>query len=99
MAANSGLGVDASGAPVIDPTENVKALVEAEIRHLSEMASLRAEHAKDIREIETKRLDAIRQVDVMNASSTADRALVAIQTLATQTATNAETLRALVATT
>jgi len=37
-----GLGVDALGGPVIDPTENVKALMEASITSLSEQSELRA---------------------------------------------------------
>jgi hypothetical protein len=123
-----GLGVDAEGGPVIDPTENVKALSEASTtrqddlraaqntlvneqiraikevvdiraRHTSEITQLRADHAKEIRGLESDRLDKIRQVDVLAGNTAADRALVAIQTLATVTAGNAETLRAMVAST
>jgi hypothetical protein len=106
-----GLGVDASGNPVIDPTENVISLTEAankrqddlreaqdkyttaEIRHLQQIGALRAEHAREIREMESRRLDAIRQVDVNAVKTEADRALAAIQTLAATTTVNAETLR------
>lgn len=107
----AGIGVDASGGAVVDPTANVIALNEAGLKrqddlrtaaerfmeaasaHLKEMAGLRAEYSKDIRELESRRLDAIRQVDVTAVKTEADRALAAIQTLAAQTATNAENLR------
>ncbi len=118
----AGLGVDAQGGPVIDPTENVLTLVEAavsrlddlrasesrriddlreakekfhdsEVEHLRTMATLRAEHARDINEKESRRLDAIRQVDVLAVSTAADRAAAAISALAATTAANAENLR------
>ena len=107
----AGLGVDRAGGPVVDPTENVIALVEAAIKrlddmrdassdlqqariaHLAELSKLRAEFSKEIRQLESDRLNAIRQVDVTAVKTEADRALAAIQTLAATTATNAETLR------
>jgi hypothetical protein len=112
-----GIGVDAFGGGVIDPTKNVLDLTEAanqrqddlrdltnrytdaRIRALEQIATLRADHAREIRELDADRLEKIRQVDVLNAGAAADRALVAIQTQATVTATNAETLRAMVSTT
>jgi hypothetical protein len=117
QAGAAGVGVDAAGGPVIDPTENVIALNEAankrqddlrEItnRHLDakitaveQIATLRAEHAREIRGLESDRLDKIRQVDVLAGNTAADRALIAIQTLAATTTANAETLRAMVANT
>ena len=60
---------------------------------------LRAEHSKEIRQSESDRLDKIRQVDVLAGNTAADRALVAIQTLAATTTANAETLRSLVSST
>ena len=66
---------------------------EAEIRHLQEMAKLRAAHATEIRQMETERLDSIRQVDVLARNTAADRAQDAINALAATTATNAENLR------
>lgn len=113
----NGLGVDASGGPVIDPTENVVALSEAatkrqddlreltvkmfqaEVNHLHDMTSLRAEHAKEIGAMEANRLNSIRQVDVLAVSTTAAQAQTAIQTLAATTAASAETLRNALATT
>lgn len=79
--------------------------IDAEIRTLAIQVEglekrmiLRAEHAKEIRVLETERVNAIRQVDVLAGNTAADRALVAIQTLATQTTAERETLRNLVTT-
>jgi hypothetical protein len=113
-----GIGVDSNGAPLIDPTQNVKDLTEAanlrqddlrelndrridaEIRVLSARLDgvehrmiMRAEHAKEIRLLEADRLEKIRQVDVLAGNTAAERALVAIQTLATANTATAETLR------
>jgi hypothetical protein len=113
----AGLGVDASGGPVVDPTENVLALVDvekqhqsamlveigkrydAEITHLKDIGAMRAAHATEIRQMETERLDSIRQVDVLARNTAADRAADAIQALAATTATNAENLRTALANT
>lgn len=67
--------------------------IDAELKHLSEMASLRAEHQKEIAVLESTRLNAIRQVDVLAVNTAADRAAAAIQALASTTASNAENLR------
>lgn len=109
--ASAGPSVDVSGTPVIDPTENVIALVEAahkrqddlrvetnrrvdaEVNHLRLTVELQARHEKEIRDLESRRLDAIRQVDVTAVKTEADRALAAIQALAVTTAANAENLR------
>lgn len=114
---SSGLTVDATGAPAIDPTENVLSLVEAaqergeairlltqevsnaRFAHIEAVVALRAEHAKEIRTLEAGRLEKIREVDVLAGNTAAERAQVAITTLATVTSTNAETLRAMVANT
>lgn len=64
-----------------------------------EMAQMRETHANTIRGLDADRLEKIRQVDVLAGNTAADRALVAIQTLATVTAQSAETLRAMVAST
>ena len=100
----AGLGVDYAGNPVIDPTENVLALVAAETKrqddlrelttkHLEEMSSLRAVHQDALRKLESDRLDAIRGVDQANVNTAADRTLAAVQTLAATTASNADNLR------
>src|SRR5687768_11378725 len=59
--------------------------ISAQVEGLEKRLVLRAEHAKEIRQLETERVNAIRQVDVLAGNTAADRALVAIQTLATQT--------------
>ena len=91
---------EAAVARIDDLREANSRLLEAEIRalraenqHLKETAGLRAEHSKEIREIESNRLNAIRQVDVLAGNTAADRALVAIQTLAVTTESNANNLR------
>lgn len=65
----------------------------AQIAHLNATMQLRGDHAKEIRRLETERVNAIRQVDVTAVKTEADRALAAIQTLAATTATNADNLR------
>lgn len=67
--------------------------------HAKEIRQTDAEHAKEIRQAETERVNAIRQVDVLAGTTAAARALEAIQTLATQTTSERETLRNLVTTT
>ena len=107
----SGLGVDLHGGPVVDPTENVLALVhaavnrqddlriaadkfmEAELMHVRLTEELRASHQRELGEKEANRLDAIRQVDVLNGNAAAKAASDAIAVLAATTAANAEKLR------
>lgn len=67
--------------------------LDAAIKHMEDLAVLRETHSKEIRELESKRLDAIRQVDVLAVNTAAAQALAAIQTLAATTNTNAENLR------
>lgn len=74
-------------------------VLDVKVEALDRRLMLRAEHAKEIRLLETERVDAIRRVDVLAGNTAADRALVAIQTLATQTTAERETLRNLVTTT
>lgn len=90
---SAGPSVDRQGAPVIDPTENVLALVAAQVKraddlmlafekligeknqrqddlrnmeskHIREVADLTRSYEAQLRDKETQRLDAIRQVDV-----------------------------------
>jgi hypothetical protein len=107
----TGLGVDRSGGPVVDPTENVAKLNEASnkrqddlrdasdrfnaaaLSHVKELAKLRDEHYKEIRDSEAKRGDSVRRVDVEATKTEWERAQQAIQTLASQTTVNAENLR------
>jgi hypothetical protein len=99
-----GAGVDAAGNPVLDPTANVLALVEAankrqdDLRELNSkwievIAALREQHAKELREAEAKRIDAIRQVDTEAVSQAAIVADTRAQTLAVQVQSAAETVR------
>lgn len=88
-----------SDMPVIDPTANVKELVAAEARrqddlrqmadtHTREMIGVNEHHARELREAEARRIDAIRAVDV-----------AAVQRAAEVAATQAEALRNQVAVT
>lgn len=103
-----GLGVDAKGNPVVDPTANVRELVdaairrqddlrEAESRHVREIAVLRAEYAEQLRHAETERINAIRAVDVAAVQQASQVSATQASTLAAQVATSAETLRTQVA--
>lgn len=103
-----GLGVDASGGPVIDPTQNVLNLVAAgnrrqddlrqmESAHISEVLAIRETHAAEARRAEADRINAIRQVDVQAVQQAAEVAATQATTLAQQVAISAETLRSQVA--
>lgn len=119
-----GVGVDSRGNSVVDPTENVKALMEASIKSLMErgdlqgkivdekvlrmerelvnqekISILRADHNREVRHMESDRVDKIRSVDVANAAATAAQLLSAVTTLATTAQATAETLRNQVAAT
>jgi hypothetical protein len=104
----AGIGVDAFGHPVVDPTKNVLDLVSAAIQrqddlraaesgHIREIVGLRAEHEKDLRTAETARIDAIRAVDVGAVNRAAEVAATQAATLAAVVSTSAETLRTQVA--
>ena len=104
MSTSTGLGVDAQGGPVVDPTQNVLDLVaaaikrqddlrEAESRHVREIANLRAEYIAELRQAEARRIDAIRAVDVGAVQQAAQVSATQATTLAAQVATSAETLR------
>lgn len=67
--------------------------IRAELDGLREMQRLRAAHASEITQLESKRLDAIRAVDVAAVQTAAERAAQAITALAATTTTNAENLR------
>ena len=72
---------------------------DAQHAHLKEMTELRATHADALNIAETKRIDAIRAVDVGAVATAADRAGQQATVLANQVVTSAETLRTLVAST
>jgi hypothetical protein len=73
--------------------------IESNLNWTEKIANIRADHSREIRHLESDRLDKIRLVDVANTATTAAQALAAIQTLAATTAANADQLRAMVATT
>ena len=84
-----------------DPTENVRQLVIAESRRLDErvthveaVGALRSHYEDMLRNAESRRLDAIRAVDVSAVSVAADRAAQTAATLAATVQASAEALRA-----
>jgi cobalamin biosynthesis Mg chelatase CobN len=105
---NPGLGVDAAGNPVVDPTRNVLDLVaaaiarqddlrEAESRHVRELAELRAEFQHELRQAETERINAIRAVDVQAVQQASSVQETRATALAAQVAASAEAMRSQVA--
>lgn len=104
MVNGAGAGVDAQGRAVMDPTANVKDIIDAamqrqddlreqESRHIREIMGLRSQSAADLRKAEAGRLDAIRAVDVAAAQLTASVAETRAATLAAQVTDTAEALR------
>lgn len=71
-------------------------LTDERITNLRREMELRAEHGKEIREIETARLNAVRDVDQLNRDMAANRAQIAIQTLESSNSATAQMLRELV---
>jgi hypothetical protein len=59
----TGIGIDASGGPVIDPTENVLALVDVEKDHQKELDILYEQHIADLRIADTRRQDDLRAAE------------------------------------
>jgi hypothetical protein len=114
-----GPGTDAAGRPVLDPTENVKDLMEAAIQRVDDLREMQTKHlentinlltkhdvevdtlrsyfGKELREAESKRIDAIRAVDVAAVQRAAEVADLRASTLAAQVAQSAEALRIQVA--
>lgn len=97
---------EASGKRLDDLREAQEKLAEARFKHLQSILDhlhsevrLRAEHTKDMREAESRRLDAQRQVDVLARDAAERRQQDGIRILEGTTATLRETLRADVAVT
>jgi ribosomal protein L18 len=101
---SEGPATDAGNNPVVDPTKNVLDLVEAaverlddlrekESEHLRELIVLRANHNREMRDAESGRINAIRQVDVQAVQQAATVASTQASTLAAQVASSAEALR------
>jgi len=106
--ASDGPAIDRTGTPVIDPTSNVSALVAAGLQrqddlrmqataHIHELLTLRADYEEKLRLAESKRIDAIRAVDVAAVAQAASVSATQATTLASQVAASAETLRTTVA--
>jgi len=104
LAPAPGIGVDAGGGPVIDPTQNVLDLVDAAIarqddlramesRHLREVMDMRAKYDEMLREAETARINAIRAVDVGAVNRAAEVAAAAASALAAQVTASADAMR------
>jgi hypothetical protein len=94
----------------VDPTKNVLQLVDAAVqrlddlreadgRRVDEVQRLHVTYAERLAMAESKRIDAIRAVDVAAVQTASDRANAQALVLANQVATSAETLRTLVAST
>lgn len=75
MSEKPGLGVDAQGGPVVDPTANVvrrqddlreadNKLTDAKLEHLRDMQILRAEHAKEISDLRAAHAETLRVSDL-----------------------------------
>lgn len=99
-----GMGVDRSGGPVVDPTENVKDILEAAVKrqddlrasesfHIRELMGLRADYEEKLRTAESERIDAIRAVDVGAVNRASDVQAAAAQALATQVTASADAMR------
>lgn len=104
MTEEPGPGVDAFGRQVVDPTLNVLQLVRAAVERLDDLRHLAAEHAKeidmmretharDLRDAEAKRIDAIRMVDVNAVQQAWSVAATQATTLAGQVAAAADAMR------
>lgn len=74
-------------------------LRNAETRRVNEQMQLRAEYNKQLGEAESKRIDAIRSVDVAAVAVASERATQQASVLASQVVASAETLRNLVSST
>lgn len=72
-------------------------LLQTIVRNLENTATLRADYDEKLRDAESKRIDAIRAVDVGAVQRAAEVSAAQAQTLAVQVATSAETLRTQVA--
>jgi hypothetical protein len=96
--------VDRLGNPVYDPSKNVDALVAAAIQrqddlrvqesmHIRELMQRDRDHSKELREIETARLDAIRAVDVGAVQRAAEVQATQAGALAAQVVATADAFR------
>ena len=91
-----------------DPSENAKAELRSAVKRLDDLRSMEAhytratirdsvKHNGELRRAETKRINAIRAVDVGAVTRASEVSAIQATTLASQVATSAETLRGQVA--
>ena len=73
--------------------------LDARLDAMEKSAVKDAAHAREIRELESSRIDATRETDMIARNTAAAQALTAIQTLAATTSAEREALRSLVSTT
>jgi hypothetical protein len=103
-----GPSTDAQGRTAVDPTRNVKALSKSDTRrqddlrhqdqlHIRAIAKLGRSHAKEIRTLESKRIDAILLNVADTARTTAAAAELRATALANQASITADAMRAQVA--
>lgn len=96
--------------PIEDPSDAVRALVASavdsmgelfasEIRRLSDALATHVSYTREMSANETKRVDALRAVDISAVAIASGKADAQALVLANQVATSAETLRVLVAST
>jgi uncharacterized protein YkuJ len=71
--------------------------IEAEGRHVRELSALRESHARELREKEAERIDAIRLVDVNAVARAAEVSAAQAAALAAQVALSADAMRVQVA--
>jgi hypothetical protein len=100
-----GQPVDATGRPAVDPTENVKALTEASVKRLDDLAELRAHHYERAEERRLYYESLLRAADERLRQAESDRIdairavdVAAVQRSAEDTATRANTLAVQVST-
>lgn len=100
--------VVANGPSGVDPTENVKDMLDSATGRLDDLRAMEAQHVIEIRQLtagfqselrhaETERINAIRAVDVGAVQRAAEVAALQAATLAATVATSAEAMRAQVA--
>ena len=104
IGSSDGPATDRKNEPVKDPTPNVLDLVasgnqrqddlrESEARHTREILRMVENHSNQLRVAESKRIDAIRAVDVAASQQASKDAETRATALATQVAQTAEAMR------
>lgn len=78
---------------VAEKTKRIEDIAALQARHNEETTARIEAHIKEIRALDSDRLEKVRQVDQLNAAQMAQQLLAAVQTLATTSQATAETLR------